>query len=74
MSNKSPFSEIDREKKPNKRQVDEICTLLQRIILIIDKLSSKSELSENLAVREVSIDVIDPSPYYPFRIEDDEEK
>lgn len=46
---------------------------LDLIILIIDKLSSKSESSENLAVREVSIDVIDPSPYYPFRIEDDED-
>lgn len=73
MSNKSPCSDMDRERKPNKRQVDEICALLQRIILIIDKLSSKSESSENLAVREVSIDVIDPSPYYPFRIEDDED-
>jgi hypothetical protein len=46
---------------------------LDLIILIIDKLSSKSESSENLAVREVSIDVIDSSPYYPFRIEDDED-
>ena len=56
-----------------RQQGDEIELLLHRIILLLEGLISKTDPPEGLATMQICISEIDPSPYYPFKIDDDED-